>query len=194
MITIPFKNKRMAIISLGIIALFMHTIFIRNCTHPPAEKTSEIKTYYLYSARDTFMEKKNYYKTIPKVDRKISIADSVDIEGTLQCIGDSLSAFYFNDLEIEVDLKSKGTRGKIAHINLLEKPGYNGPASLPPYESWYDFFQSSSGGQSTSIRLKTSFLQPDYEGEWIDGMFFFYQDDSIGLWDHMNLSGFIKRK
>lgn len=190
----PFQNKRIAIISLGIVALFMHTIFVRNCTRPPEETQTEAEIYYLYSTKDTFIQERNYYKTIPKVDREICIADSLGLEAKLKRIGDSLSDIYFNDLEIEVDLKSNETRGKVAHINLLEKPGYNGPGSLPPYESWYDFFQGSSGGQSTSIRLKTSFLQPDYKGEWLDGMFFFYQGDSIGLWDHLNLSGFIKRE
>ncbi len=192
--TMPFQNKRVAIIILATLALFAHAIFLRNCTPSREEKTSETKTYALYSARDTFIQERNYYKTIPKVDRKIRIADSLGLEAKLKRIGDSLSAIYFNDLQIEVDLKSNGTRGKVAHINLLEKPGYNGPGSLAPYESWYDFFQGSSGGQSTTVSLKTSFLQPDCNEEWINGLIFFYQGDSIGLWDHLNLSGYIKRK
>ncbi|NLM92507.1 MAG: hypothetical protein GX168_06160, partial [Bacteroidales bacterium] len=56
---------------------------------------------------------------------------------------------------------------------------------------WYDYFQGSMGGMNTSIVLRESFLQPDYDGVWIDAVAFYYQGDPIGAWDHLLLEGLL---
>lgn len=61
------------------------------------------------------------------------------------------------------------------------------------YDSWYDYFQGSYGGQHTAITLRETLLQPGYQGKWIDGIVFYYQGEPIEIWDHFNFSGIQSR-
>ena len=96
----------------------------------------------------------------------------------------------FNGLHIE--LQSLDSQG-IAHLNLKENDNYSGPTSLPICQSWFSYFQGSSGGLNTMITLKESILQKSYESDWINGVMFYYQGQEIGEWDHVSLNGLIKR-
>jgi hypothetical protein len=49
------------------------------------------------------------------------------------------------------------------------------------------------GGEATSIILKESILQRNYEGKWIDELEVYYQNEPIGQWDRVQLSGTILR-
>jgi hypothetical protein len=82
---------------------------------------------------------------------------------------------------------------KILKVNLKENPGFKMPDSLGHYRSWYDFFQGSMGGERTTIILTESTLQKQYKGDWVDAVEFSYQNEKIGDWDHLFLSGIIKR-
>lgn len=57
------------------------------------------------------------------------------------------------------------------------------------------YFQGSTGGHFTTLTLTKTFLQEDYEGEWIDGVEFYYEGEPISDdWDHIFLSGTIYRR
>ncbi len=148
----------------------------------------------IYIGKDTFIKEINAYKLKPHKDKLIAINKNKTTAEKISSITDTLSKSYFNDLEINVsNIYSNDSIGIIADINLVEDSDYEGPGSLPSYQSWYDFFQGSHGGQNTTIMLKENILQRNYEGSWIDGIVFFYQGDSIGVWDHVNLHGVIKK-
>jgi hypothetical protein len=107
---------------------------------------------------------------------------------------DSVSAHNFNNLKIEVlGIDENAADYKILKINLKEDPSFKIPDSLGNYHSWYNFFQGSMGGECTTIILIESTLQKQYHGEWIDAVEFYYQNEKIGEWDHIFLSGIIKR-
>jgi len=43
-------------------------------------------------------------------------------------------------------------------------------------------------------KLTMTFMQPDYKGEWIDGVEFYYRGKPMEEWDHINLTGTILRE
>ncbi|HDR88948.1 MAG TPA: hypothetical protein ENN63_04880 [Bacteroidetes bacterium] len=148
----------------------------------------------LYTSRDTFLADKNLHSTVPVPDRTIAVDSSLILEKKIRAMADSLSAYYFNGLSIELaGLDTIPEAGLVARIDLREKEEYSGPGSLPSYQSWYDFFQGSAGGTNTTITLRESFLQPGYEGSWINGVIFLYQGEPIGEWDHIRLQGLIRK-
>ena len=184
--------KRVSIICLIIPYLF--TVLFLGCKEEKKEAEEEItpEMFPVYIGKDTFIEEINAYKLIPYKDRKIPIDRNKTINKKLSSLTDTLSKSHFNDLKIDVSkIYSNDSIGKIANINLIEDPGFDGPGSLPSYQSWYDYFQGSHGGQHTTILLRENILQKDYQGPWIDGVVFFYQGDSIGIQNHVNLHGVI---
>jgi hypothetical protein len=57
------------------------------------------------------------------------------------------------------------------------------------------YFQGSSGGYDTQIRLMSTFLQEDHKGPWIDGVEFYYEGKPMtSEWDHIFLEGVKYRK
>lgn len=54
---------------------------------------------------------------------------------------------------------------------------------------WNQAFQGSTGGAVTTSELKYTFLQPDYSGQWIDGVQFYYEGKPFVDADHTSLSG-----
>ncbi len=156
------------------------------------EEKTELFTIYV--GKDTFLEERNVYEMLPHKDRTIAVNKNKTVKEKVETITDTLSKSYFNKLDIEVsEIYTSDPAGKIANISLKEDSAFTGPGSLPPYQSWYDYFQGSYGGQNTTILLKENILQREYNGDWIDGVVFFYQGDSIGVWDHINLNGLIKK-
>ena len=100
----------------------------------------------------------------------------------------------FHNLKIDaLRIEEKDNGFKLLIINLLENENFIIPNSLGHYRTWFDFFQGSMGGEATSIILKESILQRNYEGTWIDELEVYYQNEPIGQWDHIQLSGIILR-
>lgn len=131
---------------------------------------------------------------IPVIDKHISIPDTIVLINKISTLMDSVSYYNFNRLKIEVLGIQRADNGiKTVKINLKENPGFVIPDSLGKHRSWYDFFQGSYGGQQTTIVLIESTLQRQFKGDWIDAVEFYYQEKEIGEWDHINLSGPIKR-
>jgi len=156
--------------------------------------TIKIDDFVLFSAVDKIDSVSGTSNMIPLIDKHISIPDTIVLINKISALMDSVSYYNFNKLKIEVlGIDSADNNFKTLKINLKENPGFVIPDSLGKYRSWYDFFQGSSGGQQTTIVLIESTLQRQYKGDWIDAVEFFYQDEVIGEWDHISLSGQIKR-
>lgn len=108
-----------------------------------------------------------------------------------------ISRYKFCDLPISV----KSIKDGIAIVNLEEHPWVkegNTPPSIPGCSgrSWrYGYFQGSAGGYATTATLTRTFLQPNYQGSWIEKVQFYYAGKPIqdGDWDHIKLDGIITR-
>ena len=150
--------------------------------------------FALYSTREVFDSAAGYNKLIPIVDRYISIPTNKGLIYTATILLDSVSKNNFNNLKLKVSgLYINKDSLKILKVNLKENPGFKMPDSLGHNRSWYEFFQGSMGGGQTTITLIESALQKQFKGEWVDAVEFYYQDEKIGEWDHIFLSGIIKR-
>ena len=77
----------------------------------------------------------------------------------------------------------KDIEGKsVAVINLRESPineEIAGPEEMIGHSWATYYFQGSTGGVLTSIKLVETFLQRDYRGPWIDGVQFLYEGNQI---------------
>ena len=157
--------------------------------------TKDSNEFALYSTKEVFDSAAGYNKMIPIVDRYISIPANQSLINTATILLDSVSINNFNNLKLEVSgIDMEEGNFKVLKVNLKENPGFKMPDSLGHYRSWYDFFQGSMGGEQTTITLIESTLQKQYKGEWVDAVEFYYQNEKIGEWDHIFLSGIIKRK
>jgi hypothetical protein len=124
----------------------------------------------------------NFYLPVP---------ESLSIEEKLELLARKLSIFKFKGLPVEfVELIEDGS-DHIAVINLGEMEWNRG---LPRIEmtrpTWCtNYFQGSCGGGYTSLTLQETFLQREYEGNWINAVRFLYENEPIGHtdWDHFML-------
>jgi hypothetical protein len=116
----------------------------------------------------------------------------------LQELTSLLSQTKFCELPIEVT----EFKDKVATINLKEH-SWNEPLNQPPTipgcsgKTWrYQYFQGSAGGHDTSVTLARTLLQPDYRGDWIQGVQFSYEGKLIqaGQWDHLEIDGIVTRE
>jgi hypothetical protein len=168
------------------------SIFIFSCNSN--NPTSSFDDFALYSTKEVFDSVTRSNKMTPIVDRYISIPTNQNLIMRVGILLDSVSAYNFNNLKIEVlGIDENEANYKILKINLKENPSFKIPDSLGNYRSWYDFFQGSMGGESTTILLIESTLQKQYKGEWVDAVEFYYQNEKIEEWDHIFLSGIIQR-
>ncbi len=103
-------------------------------------------------------------------------------------LADRMSTYRFRSLPIEV-LEIENRKGK--HIAIIDLREWD-YSSRPSWRTGY--FQGSTGGYMTQTVLTKTLLQPDYRGEWIDGVEFHYQGKPMEEWDHINLTGTILRE
>ena len=156
--------------------------------------TGDIKEFALYSTKESFDSVAGFNKMNPIIDRYVSIPVGQNLLNKITILLDSVTAHNFNNLKMEVLGIDNNENGyKLLKINLKENPGFIMPDSLGHYRTWYDFFQGSMGGAQTTIILIESTLQKQYEGDWVDAVEFYYQNEKIGERDHLSLSGIIKR-
>jgi hypothetical protein len=156
----------------------------------------ETDKFALFTSKEVFDSISESIITVPSIDRYISIPSILSLDKKLNCLLDSISKNNFNNLKIQslgIEEIQKGY--KSLKVNLVENSGFKIPDSLGKYQSWYDFFQGSAGGQATTIILTESILQREYKGDWINEVEFYYQNEKMGEgeWDHISLSGIIKR-
>lgn len=122
-------------------------------------------------------EEINFYTQIPH---------GLELKDKIVLLASALSRFKFSNAPVEFMAIENLNGKKIARINLEEASDDRG--------SWQNYyFQGSTGGQATTLTLSKSFLQPDYKGDWIDGVEFYYKGEPMGEWDHVSLQGVIER-
>jgi len=176
--------------------ILMVLLFLSGCVQESKTRKNDQEQpeqFVLYAGKDTLMPGEESMRMVPVADRFISVPANLEIGEKIRIISDSLSAYYFDGREIKIlSLDSLEGTGLVLHLNLAEPSNYEGPGTAPEYRSWYDFFQGSYGGQNTSIILRESFLQPGFDGPWIDAILFYYQGQPIGQWDHLFLDGLVK--
>jgi len=182
-------NKIVAKISLYL----MLVISLLSCNSN--NTAGDFNEFALYSTKEVFDSAAGYNKMVPIVDRYISIPADQSLINTVTILLDSVSANSFNNLKLEVTgIYNNEDSIEILKVNLEENPGFKMPDSLGNYRSWHEYFQGSMGGGQTTIILIESALQKQFKDEWIDAVEFYYQNEKIGEWDHVSLSGIIKRK
>lgn len=112
----------------------------------------------------------------------ISFSKSLTLQEKLKEICSKLSQYCFNGLPIELE-HIKDVEGKtVAVINLRESPineGITEPEEQVGYTWSGNYFQGSTGGLLTYVKLVETFLQRDYKGEWIEGVQFLYEGKEI---------------
>lgn len=115
----------------------------------------------------------------------------------LETLTTLVSRYHFCTLPIEV----VALQDEVATINLAEHDWNQDPENPVDFpgcsgRSWRtNYFQGSAGGMITSKTLAYTLLQPEFQGEWIEGVTFQYQGEPIeaGDWDHISLFGVITR-
>ena len=109
----------------------------------------------------------------------IKIPDSLLLLEKLRVLADGLSRYRFRNLPVDV-LRIENRDGKKVAIVQLKESKYGG-------RGWAGgFFEGSSGGGTTSVTLKETFLQRDYTGDWIDGVEFHYEGEhALNTFDHV---------
>jgi len=125
-----------------------------------------------------------------EVDYYVAVPSSALLEQKLRILAARLSAHSFSHLPVDVlRVEHRGAR-RIAVIALGEDEHTPWPG-----RSWRaGYFQGSAGGWSTWVKLVKTFLQPDYEEEWVDAVEFWYEGKPMrDEWDHIDLSGNITR-
>lgn len=95
-----------------------------------------------------------------------------DLNGKLEEVSKTLSTEVFEGLIISLK-EIKTIDGKaVATFNLKDVSGKD--------KAWGDtYFQGSTGGSATIMALTDTLLQKDYQGEWVDGVKFLYEDQAI---------------
>lgn len=119
----------------------------------------------------------------------VATGENATLRYKVELIADILSSIYFRNHPIDL-LRIENRDGKRIAVIDLRESGIEGAST------WRGgFFQGSSGGQWTTYMLVNAFLQKDYNGEWIDGVVFYYEGEPISNeWDHIFLHGVKLRK
>ncbi|MCM1988600.1 hypothetical protein [Oceanirhabdus seepicola] len=118
------------------------------------------------------------------------LISSNGIDKNIEILAKYMENHYFNEGHIIVE-EIKEVDGKyVAIINLKERES-NIKANTNVWMSRY--FAGSAGGRATESKLKYTFLQPDYCGEWIDGVKFLYEGKPLVL-DHVHAPDIIYRE
>ncbi len=108
----------------------------------------------------------------------VSIDKNNDIEENLEIVIDKISELKFDDAPIEL-LKIENN---IAYIDIRESDDKNYWSS--------NYFQGSTGASITSFTLVENILQRNYQGEWIDGIYFSYEGKTDIEFDHLDMDFF----
>ena len=112
----------------------------------------------------------------PNESSTIEVNESLSLEDKLKELSKAVSEKKFDKLPIEVKSIDTVNGKKVATINLADS-GTN---------KWVPKFQGSTGGSVTSNTLIENFLQSNNKsrGEWIDGVKFLYNNETIE-YDHV---------
>lgn len=163
------------IFACGILAGVVLTAILKK---PPAPKIIQAKlpdeffAVYGYDDQANY-EQINYYVRIPK---------SLPLEEKLKRLANETSRLAFGGRTLEFKGIKFQANKKIAVINIQEDERFD----LKNYDrklyaaSWFGgAFQGSAGGSATRYTLLETFLQPDYKGQWIEGIEYLYNGEKL---------------
>ena len=162
-----------------------------SCKERKADTVTE--TLVIYNAADSLLADGKTMVLVPVVGRLVFIDSTLPLEKKISILADTLSVVHFNGLKIDLLRITNTDDYRVMVVNLQENNDFRGPGTVAPYHSWYDFFQGSYGGQSTTIILTNTLLQKTYPGEWPSVLEIYYNGTPIEEWDHINLNGRLER-
>lgn len=111
----------------------------------------------------------------PQVVGTVEIPMEFSLEQRLQYLGDALTEEVFPGLSMEFTGFQTMEGRTVAVLDLIEPE--NQAVGDP---SWiYNYFQGSTGGMITTNALVETFLQRDFDGDWIEGVYFTLNGESI---------------
>lgn len=155
---------------------------------------SGVTLLYKNNGNDIISEKFKIYSKNINTDKEIIVeefefSDDINtIDNKLNVVARKLSDSMFKGLPIEL-IQIKEVEDKmIAIFNLKENEDNLVVSDWSKYSepNWANnFFQGSAGGSWTCYTLQTTMLQPDYEGEWIDGVKFLYNGEENIYFQHI---------
>lgn len=141
----------------------------KDTTSNKSEKKDNTVKFSIYKVDENSLE--------PNEVKSISIKESDSLKDKVTQLAKSVSETNFNGLNIEVKSIDTVNGKKVATINLADS-GSN---------TWVQRFQGSTGGQVTANTLIENFLQTNNKSntEWIDGVKFLYNNETIE-YDHVS--------
>ena len=114
----------------------------------------------------------------PYVDCTVRLPAKASLLQKVKLVASRLSVCQFGGKPIQV-LRIERRKGKqVAVVNMPQQ----GPLS----GGWHQSFQGSTGGAVAETRLVQTMLQRDYDGPWIDGVQFLYDNEPAEL-SHVSL-------
>lgn len=167
-------------VTLVIVILFLAIAGVSSLVKNNSEAKS-IGQFNIYS-KDINTEKEVIVETF-SFDSLVST-----VEDRLTVIAQKLSLKEFKGLTIELIGIEEIDGKKIAVFNLKENEENIAELDRSKYSSpsWANnFFQGSAGGSWTCYTLQTTMLQPEYNGEWIDGVRFLYNGEENNSFQHI---------
>jgi hypothetical protein len=119
----------------------------------------------------------------------LEVPDNYTLDQKVDAVAEVLMEYHFARGTIELKRIERRQSKNVAVVDLRETKAF-------PYAWKGGYFKGSSGGTSTTFILTNTFLQPDYNGTWVDGVQFLYEGDAINPneWDHIRLDGTMYRK
>lgn len=127
--------------------------------------------------------------------KPLDIDPETPLSAALEALGSHLSATYFNR-----DGGGDGEQGIVRFgIRALTKvPAGDGSLRVatidlidPRQTALNDYFQGSTGAQSTYFLLAATFLQPQRTAPLVDGLVLLYNGSPFPVMDHVQLRGMI---
>ncbi|WP_238899527.1 hypothetical protein [Clostridium sp. YIM B02500] len=133
-----------------------------NETTSDTKKVNKVKLS-IYSIDDNSLE--------PNESGTIEVNENSTLQDKLKELAKAVSEKKFDNLPIEVKSIDTVNGKKVATINLTDSNN----------KKWVPKFQGSTGGSVTANTLIENFLQSNNKskGEWIDGVKFLYNNETI---------------
>ncbi len=149
---------------------------------PPSQysTTAGYSIFKEYSSDDMEHEHVGYSFHVP---------ESLPLIMRLHVVADTLSLRTFASFPVQVLRIDTVKESLIAVVDLRQ------PDTLRTWTQ--SFFQGSHGGGSTTTTLRKTLLQPEYKGQWVDGVQFYYDGKPLNPdepgYDHIDLAGVFYR-
>ncbi|SCZ03348.1 hypothetical protein [Alkaliphilus peptidifermentans] len=136
------------------------------------EENKEYIILPIYNANmDTYDREISYYIYLPS---------QISLEEKITVLAEKLSKFSFRSLPIEIKGIETIDNKSIVVVNIQE------PEDESSTVAWdRHYFQGTSGGTMTATRLIETFLQREYEGQWVDGVKLLYNNTPSREFDHV---------